>query len=170
MLALPFHDGSVTVTADFYRASTLTQQRVKNFVHSPASALTGVKRPVSWTRYSKDHILELYMNEVNNLSQTATTRKSVFAGRPIEKWYRPQGHIEGMVKGVRGKLALERRNGTVCCNSNKIIDQNSMTCCSHTIRYGRKPRGEVISPQPALLCVEATGDKIKDSLGVALLP
>ena len=174
-------------------ASTLTQQLVKNlFLSSERSywrkANEAYMAVLMDARYSKDRILELYMNEVY-LGQSGDTEIRGFPlaslyyfGRPVEELsLDQQALLVGMVKGAsiynpwrNPKLALERRNLVLrLLQQQQVIDQELYDMLSAR-PLGVQPRGGVISPQPAFMQMvrqelqSKLGDKVKDLSGVKI--
>ena len=174
-------------------ASTLTQQLVKNlFLSSERSywrkaneAYMAVLRDA---RYSKDRILELYMNEVylgqsgDNEIRGFPLASLYYFGRPVEELsLDQQALLVGMVKGAsiynpwrNPKLALERRNLVLrLLQQQQVIDQELYDMLSAR-PLGVQPRGGVISPQPAFMQLvrqelqSKLGDKVKDLSGVKI--
>ncbi|MBZ5060338.1 penicillin-binding protein 1B, partial [Salmonella enterica subsp. enterica serovar Typhimurium] len=174
-------------------ASTLTQQLVKNlFLSSERSywrkANEAYMALIMDARYSKDRILELYMNEVylgqsgDNEIRGFPLASLYYFGRPVEELsLDQQALLVGMVKGAsiynpwrNPKLALERRNLVLrLLQQQKIIDQELYDMLSAR-PLGVQPRGGVISPQPAFMQMvrqelqAKLGDKIKDLSGVKI--
>lgn len=174
-------------------ASTLTQQLVKNlFLSSERSywrkANEAYMALIMDARYSKDRILELYMNEVY-LGQSGDSEIRGFPlaslyyfGRPVEELsLDQQALLVGMVKGAsiynpwrNPKLALERRNLVLrLLQQQQIIDEELYEMLSAR-PLGVQPRGGVISPQPAFMQMvrqelqAKLGDKVKDLSGVKI--
>lgn len=174
-------------------ASTLTQQLVKNlFLSSERSywrkANEAYMALIVDARYSKDRILELYMNEVY-LGQSGDNEICGFPlaslyyfGRPVEELsLDQQALLVGMVKGAsiynpwrNPKLALERRNLVLrLLQQQNVIDQELYDMLSAR-PLGVQPRGGVISPQPAFMQMvrqelqAKLGDKVKDLSGVKI--
>ncbi|PHM70152.1 bifunctional glycosyl transferase/transpeptidase [Xenorhabdus sp. KJ12.1] len=173
--------------------STLTQQLVKNlfltnkrtFSRKANEALMSV---LLEARYSKDRILELYLNEVF-LGQSGDEEIRGFPlaslyyfGRPIDELsLDQQALLVGMVKGAsyynpwrNPKSALERRNVVLKILQNrKVIDQELYDLLSAR-PLGVKPKSDVIAPQPAFMQMvrqelrEKLGDKIDDLSGVKI--
>ncbi|MDF7680279.1 bifunctional glycosyl transferase/transpeptidase [Enterobacteriaceae bacterium ESL0689] len=174
-------------------ASTLTQQLVKNlFLSSERSYWRKVNEAymalIVDARYSKDRILELYMNEVylgqsgGNEIRGFPLASLYYFGRPVEELsLDQQALLVGMVKGAsvynpwrNPKLALERRNLVLrLLQTQKVIDQELYTLLSAR-PLGVQPRGGVISPQPAFMQLvrqelqDKLGDKVKDLSGVKI--
>ena len=174
-------------------ASTLTQQLVKNlFLTSERSywrkANEAYMALIMDARYSKDRILELYMNEVylgqsgDNEIRGFPLASLYYFGRPVEELsLDQQALLVGMVKGAsiynpwrNPKLALERRNLVLrLLQQQKIIDQELYDMLSAR-PLGVQPRGGVISPQPAFMQLvrqelnAKLGDKVKDLSGVKI--
>lgn len=174
-------------------ASTLTQQLVKNlFLSSERSywrkANEAYMALLMDARYSKDRILELYMNEVylgqsgDNEIRGFPLASLYYFGRPVEELsLDQQALLVGMVKGAsiynpwrNPKLALERRNLVLrLLQQQKIIDQELYDMLSAR-PLGVQPRGGVISPQPAFMQMvrqelqAKLGDKVKDLSGVKI--
>ena len=174
-------------------ASTLTQQLVKNlFLSSERSywrkANEAYMAVLMDARYSKDRILELYMNEVylgqsgDNEIRGFPLASLYYFGRPVEELsLDQQALLVGMVKGAsvynpwrNPKLALERRNLVLrLLQQQKVIDQELYDMLSAR-PLGVQPRGGVISPQPAFMQMvrqelqAKLGDKVKDLSGVKI--
>ncbi|MEN0613153.1 bifunctional glycosyl transferase/transpeptidase [Klebsiella indica] len=174
-------------------ASTLTQQLVKNlFLSSERSYWRKLNEAymalIVDARYSKDRILELYMNEVylgqsgDNEIRGFPLASLYYFGRPVEELsLDQQALLVGMVKGAsiynpwrNPKLALERRNLVLrLLQQQKIIDQELYDMLSAR-PLGVQPRGGVISPQPAFMQLvrqelqAKLGDKVKDLSGVKI--
>lgn len=174
-------------------ASTLTQQLVKNlFLSSERSywrkANEAYMAVLMDARYSKDRILELYMNEVylgqsgDNEIRGFPLASLYYFGRPVEELsLDQQALLVGMVKGAsiynpwrNPKLALERRNLVLrLLQQQQVIDQELYDILSAR-PLGVQPRGGVISPQPAFMQMvrqelqSKLGDKVKDLSGVKI--
>lgn len=174
-------------------ASTLTQQLVKNlFLSSERSywrkANEAYMALIVDARYSKDRILELYMNEVylgqsgDNEIRGFPLASLYYFGRPVEELsLDQQSLLVGMVKGAsiynpwrNPKLALERRNLVLrLLQQQNVIDQELYDMLSAR-PLGVQPRGGVISPQPAFMQMvrqelqAKLGDKVKDLSGVKI--
>ncbi|MCU6336464.1 bifunctional glycosyl transferase/transpeptidase [Enterobacter quasiroggenkampii] len=174
-------------------ASTLTQQLVKNlFLSSERSywrkANEAYMAVLMDARYSKDRILELYMNEVylgqsgDNEIRGFPLASLYYFGRPVEELsLDQQALLVGMVKGAsiynpwrNPKLALERRNLVLrLLQQQQVIDQDLYDMLSAR-PLGVQPRGGVISPQPAFMQLvrqelqSKLGDKVKDLSGVKI--
>ncbi len=174
-------------------ASTLTQQLVKNlFLSSERSywrkANEAYMALIMDARYSKDRILELYMNEVylgqsgDNEIRGFPLASLYYFGRPVEELsLDQQALLVGMVKGAsiynpwrNPKLSLERRNLVLrLLQQQKVIDQELYDMLSAR-PLGVQPRGGVISPQPAFMQMvrqelqAKLGDKVKDLSGVKI--
>lgn len=174
-------------------ASTLTQQLVKNlFLSSERSywrkANEAYMAVLMDARYSKDRILELYMNEVylgqsgDNEIRGFPLASLYYFGRPVEELsLDQQALLVGMVKGAsiynpwrNPKLALERRNLVLrLLQQQQVIDQELFDMLSAR-PLGVQPRGGVISPQPAFMQMvrqelqSKLGDKVKDLSGVKI--
>ncbi|MBT1719516.1 bifunctional glycosyl transferase/transpeptidase [Enterobacter hormaechei] len=174
-------------------ASTLTQQLVKNlFLSSERSywrkANEAYMAVLMDARYSKDRILELYMNEVylgqsgDNEIRGFPMASLYYFGRPVEELsLDQQALLVGMVKGAsiynpwrNPKLALERRNLVLrLLQQQQVIDQELYDMLSAR-PLGVQPRGGVISPQPAFMQMvrqelqSKLGDKVKDLSGVKI--
>ncbi|PHM38994.1 penicillin-binding protein 1b [Xenorhabdus mauleonii] len=173
--------------------STLTQQLVKNLFLSNERTLSrkaneALMALLMDARYSKDRILELYLNEVY-LGQSGDEQIRGFPlaslyyfGRPIEELsLDQQALLVGMVKGAslynpwrNPKLALERRNVVLKILQNRnVIDQELYDMLSAR-PLGVKPKSGVITPQPAFMQLvrqelqEKLGDKINNLSGVKI--
>ncbi|MFZ2612464.1 MAG: bifunctional glycosyl transferase/transpeptidase, partial [Raoultella planticola] len=174
-------------------ASTLTQQLVKNLFLSSERSYWRMSNEAYMelivdARYSKDRILELYMNEVylgqsgDNEIRGFPLASLYYFGRPVEELsLDQQALLVGMVKGAsiynpwrNPKLALERRNLVLrLLQQQNVIDQELYDMLSAR-PLGVQPRGGVISPQPAFMQMvrqelqAKLGDKVKDLSGVKI--
>ncbi|MDC9606819.1 bifunctional glycosyl transferase/transpeptidase [Xenorhabdus griffiniae] len=173
--------------------STLTQQLVKNLFLSNERTLIRKANEAYMAllmdaRYSKDRILELYLNEVflgqsgNEQIHGFPLASLYYFGRPIDELsLDQQALLVGMVKGAswynpwrHPKTALERRNVVLKILQNrKIIDQELYDLLSAR-PLGVKPKSGVITPQPAFMQLvrqelqEKLGDKVNDLSGVKI--
>jgi penicillin-binding protein 1B len=173
--------------------STLTQQLVKNLFLTNQRTLWRKAREAYMAvlmdgRYSKDRILELYLNEVY-LGQSGSDQIRGFPlaslyyfGRPVnELSLDQQALLVGMVKGAslynpwrNPQVALERRNLVLrLLQSQGIIDQELYDMLSAR-PLGVQPKGGVIAPQPAFMQMvrqelqQKLGDKIAGLSGVKI--
>lgn len=173
--------------------STLTQQLVKNLFLTNQRTLwrkanEAYMAIIMDARYSKDRILELYLNEVY-LGQSGDEQIRGFPlaslyyfGRPVDELsLDQQALLVGMVKGAslynpwrNPKLALERRNVVLrLLQEQQVIDQELYQMLSAR-PLGVQPRGGVISPQPAFMQMvrqelqAKLGDKVNDLSGVKI--
>ncbi len=173
--------------------STLTQQLVKNLFLTNKRSLwrkanEAYMALIMDARYSKDRILELYLNEVylgqagNDQIRGFPLASLYYFGRPVEELsLDQQALLVGMVKGAslynpwrNPKLALERRNLVLrLLQQQKVIDQELYDMLSAR-PLGVQPKGGVITPQPAFMQMvrgelqAKMGDKIKDLSGVKI--
>ena len=174
-------------------ASTLTQQLVKNlFLTNERTYWRKINEAYMAllvdSRYSKDRILELYLNEVylgqsgNDQIRGFPLASLYYFGRPVDELsLDQQALLVGMVKGAslynpwrNPKLALERRNVVLkLLEQQKIIDNELYTMLSAR-PLGVQPKGGVISPQPAFMQMvrqelqQRLGDKINEMSGVKI--
>ncbi|UDG81666.1 Penicillin-binding protein 1B [Candidatus Profftia lariciata] len=173
--------------------STLTQQLVKNlFLTNKRSIWRKINEAymalILDYRYSKDRILELYLNEVY-LGQSSSDQIRGFPlaslyyfGRPIDELsLDQQALLVGIVKGAslyspwnNPQLALERRNLVLKILQNQhIIDQKIYDVLS-TRHLGIQPKNSIISPQPAFMQMvhqelqKKLGNKISNLSGVKI--
>ncbi|CAJ0991333.1 bifunctional glycosyl transferase/transpeptidase [Pantoea sp. Nvir] len=173
--------------------STLTQQLVKNLFLTNERSLWRKVREVFMAvimdmRYSKDRILELYLNEVyfgqagNDQIRGFPLASLYYFGRPVEEpSLDQQAMLVGMVKGAslynpwhHPKLALTRRNLVLkLLQQQKVIDQELYNVLS--VRpLGVQPKDGVITPQPAFMQMVRSelqtklGNKVKNLSGVRI--
>ncbi len=173
--------------------STLTQQLVKNLFLTNERSLSRKLREAYMAvildaRYSKERILELYMNEVF-LGQSGADQirgfplaSLYFFGRPVnELSVDQQAMLVGMVKGAslynpwkNPQIVLERRNLVLkLAQQQSVIDQELYNVLSAR-PLGVQPRGGVITPQPAFMQLvhqemnEKLGDKVNNLSGVKI--
>lgn len=173
--------------------STLTQQLVKNLFLSNERSLWRKANEAYMAllmdyRYSKDHILELYLNEVY-LGQSGSDQIHGFPlaslyyfGRPVDELsLDQQALLVGMVKGAsfynpwrHPDLALERRNLVLkLLQSQGVIDAELYNMMSAR-PLGVQPKGGVITPQPAFMYMvrqelqAKLGDKVNNLSGVKI--
>lgn len=173
--------------------STLTQQLVKNLFLTNERSLwrklnEAYMAVLMDARYSKDRILELYLNEVY-LGQSGGDQIRGFPlaslyyfGRPVDELsLDQQALLVGMVKGAslynpwrNPKLALERRNLVLKLLQNQgVIDAELYNMLSAR-PLGVQPKGGVISPQPAFIQLvrqelqSKLGDKVNELSGVKI--
>lgn len=173
--------------------STLTQQLVKNLFLSKERSLWRKANEAYMAllmdyRYSKDRILELYLNEVY-LGQRGSDQIHGFPlaslyyfGRPVnELSLDQQALLVGMIKGAsfynpwrHPDLALERRNLVLkLLQSQGVIDAELYNILSSR-PLSVQPKGGVITPQPAFMYMvrqelqAKLGDKINNLSGVKI--
>ncbi|OCQ53731.1 Penicillin-binding protein 1B [Photorhabdus australis subsp. thailandensis] len=173
--------------------STLTQQLVKNlFLTNERTVVRKANEAYMALlmdyRYSKDRILELYLNEVF-LGQSGDEQIRGFPlaslyyfGRPVDELsLDQQALLVGMVKGAslynpwrNPKLALQRRNVVLkLLQDQQIIDEDLYKLLSAR-PLGVKPKSGVITPQPAFMQLvrkelqDKLGDKVNDLSGVKI--
>ncbi|WP_339058180.1 bifunctional glycosyl transferase/transpeptidase [Candidatus Regiella endosymbiont of Tuberolachnus salignus] len=173
--------------------STLTQQLVKNMFLTNERSLWRKANEAYMAllmdyRYSKDRILELYLNEVY-LGQNGSDEIRGFPlaslyyfGRPVDELsLDQQAMLVGMVKGAslynpwrNPKLALERRNLVLKLLQNQGVIDDKLYDMLSVRPLGVQPKGGVISPQPAFMQMvrqelqEKLADKINDLSGVKI--
>uniref|UniRef100_A0A6V7KC12 Penicillin-binding protein 1B n=1 Tax=Bracon brevicornis TaxID=1563983 RepID=A0A6V7KC12_9HYME len=173
--------------------STLTQQLVKNLFLTNERSLWRKANEAYMAlimdyRYSKDRILELYLNEVylgqsgNDQIRGFPLASLYYFGRPVnELSLDQQALLVGMVKGAslynpwrNPQLTLERRNLVLRLLQNQqIIDEDLYNMLSAR-PLGGQPKGGVITPQPAFMQLvrqelqQRMGDKVKDLSGVKI--
>ncbi|BBI91072.1 fused glycosyl transferase and transpeptidase [Serratia symbiotica str. Tucson] len=173
--------------------STLTQQLVKNLFLSNERSLWRKANEAYMAllmdyRYSKDRILELYLNEVY-LGQSGSDQIHGFPlaslyyfGRPVDELsLDQQALLVGMVKGAsfynpwrHPDLALERRKLVLkLLQSQGVIDAELYNMLSAR-PLGVQPKGGVITPQPAFMYMvrqelqAKLGDKVNNLSGVKI--
>jgi penicillin-binding protein 1B len=139
-------------------------------------------------RYSKDRILELYLNEVylgqsgNDQIRGFPLASLYYFGRPVDELsLDQQALLVGMVKGAslynpwrNPKLALERRNLVLKLLQNQGVIDAELYDMLSARPLGVQPKGGVISPQPAFMQMvrqelqAKLGDKVHDLSGVKI--
>ncbi|MCO6524137.1 MAG: bifunctional glycosyl transferase/transpeptidase [Candidatus Schmidhempelia sp.] len=171
--------------------STLTQQLVKNLFLTNERSLSRKLREAYMAlllemHYSKERILELYLNEVY-LGQSGDEEIHGFPlaslyyfGRPVEELtLDQQALLVGIVKGAsyynpwsKPNRAIERRNIVLkILEQRQVIDNELYTLLSQR-PLGVLPKGGVISPQPAFMQLvrrelrEKFGDKADHMSGM----
>ncbi|MBG6243766.1 penicillin-binding protein 1B [Candidatus Symbiopectobacterium sp. 'North America'] len=184
---------NITAGRTVQGGSTLTQQLVKNLFLTNERSLWRKANEAYMAlimdyRYSKDRILELYLNEVylgqsgNDQIRGFPLASLYYFGRPVnELSLDQQALLVGMVKGAslynpwrNPQLTLERRNLVLRLLQNQqIIDEDLYNMLSART-LGVQPKGGVITPQPAFMQLvrqelqQRLGDKVKDLSGVKI--
>lgn len=148
--------------------STVTQQLVKNLFLDNTRSLWRKFNEVYMAlifehRYSKNYILELYLNEIyfgqhgNNQIRGFPLASFYYFGRPVnELSLDQQAVLIGMIKGAslynpwrNPKITLERRNLILkLLNNIHIIDHNLYSILIQR-PLGVQPKDEVLALQPA---------------------
>ncbi|KAA8995495.1 bifunctional glycosyl transferase/transpeptidase [Affinibrenneria salicis] len=173
--------------------STLTQQLVKNLFLTNERSLWRKANEAYMAlimdyRYSKDRILELYLNEVY-LGQSGSDQIRGFPlaslyyfGRPVDELsLDQQALLVGMVKGAslynpwrNPQITLERRNLVLRLLQNQQIIDAELYDMLSARPLGVQPKGGVISPQPAFVQMvrkelqQKLGEKAADLSGVKI--
>ncbi len=173
--------------------STLTQQLVKNLFLTNKRSLWRKANEAYMAllvdfRYSKDRILELYLNEVY-LGQSGDDQIHGFPlaslyyfGRPVnELSLDQQALLVGMVKGAslynpwrNPTLALKRRNLILTLLQNHGVIDAELYRMLSTRSLGVQPKSGAISPQPAFMQMvrhelqQKLGDRVNDLSGVKI--
>ncbi|AFP85319.1 bifunctional glycosyl transferase/transpeptidase [secondary endosymbiont of Ctenarytaina eucalypti] len=173
--------------------STLTQQLVKNLFLTNQRSLWRKANEAYMAlivdyRYSKDRILELYLNEVY-LGQSGSDQIRGFPlaslhyfGRPInELSLNQQAMLVGMVKGAslynpwrNPVLSLERRNLVLKLLEHQKIINHELYHTLSTRPLGVQERRGGLTPQPAFMQMvreelkSKLGEKINDLSGVKI--
>ncbi len=173
--------------------STLTQQLVKNLFLTNERSLWRKANEAYMAlivdyRYSKDRILELYLNEVH-LGQNGSDQIRGFPLASLYYFSRPmdelsldqQAMLVGMVKGAslynpwrNPKLVLERRNLVLKLLKNQQVINNDLYDMLSARPLGVQPRSGVLAPQPAFMQMVREelkiklGDKINNLSGVKI--
>ncbi|MDB6373073.1 bifunctional glycosyl transferase/transpeptidase [Photorhabdus bodei] len=173
--------------------STLTQQLVRNLFLTNERTLVRKANEAYMAvlmdyRYSKDRILELYLNEVylgrsgDGEIRGFPLASLYYFGRPVDELsLDQQALLVGMVKGAslynpwrNPKLVLQRRNVVLKLLQNQqIIDEDLYKLLSAR-PLGVKPKGGVITPQPAFMQLvrkelqDRLGDRVNDLSGVKI--
>ncbi|UVK77725.1 MAG: peptidoglycan glycosyltransferase/peptidoglycan DD-transpeptidase MrcB [Sodalis sp. Fse] len=184
---------NITVGRAVQGGSTLTQQLVKNlFLTNKRSLLRKANEAymalILDYRYSKDRILELYLNEVY-LGQSGSDQIRGFPlasfyyfGRPVDELsLDQQAMLVGMVKGAslynpwrNPKLALERRNLVLKLLENQQVIDGDLYNMFSSYSLGVQPRGGFLTPQPAFMQMvreelhSKLGDKINNLSGMKI--
>ncbi|MFB6421848.1 MAG: bifunctional glycosyl transferase/transpeptidase [Candidatus Malihini olakiniferum] len=184
---------NITAGSAVQGGSTLTQQLIKNlFLINERSLWRKVNEAymalIIDYRYSKNRILELYLNEVylgqngNDEIRGFPLASLYYFGRPINELSLDQhALLVGMVKGAslynpwrNPKLTLERRNLVLRLLQNQqIIDENLYNTLSAR-PLGVQLKGGMITLQPSFMQMvrqelqNRLGDKAKDLSGVKI--
>ncbi|WP_395479977.1 bifunctional glycosyl transferase/transpeptidase [Candidatus Curculioniphilus buchneri] len=173
--------------------STLTQQLVKNlFLTNTRSLWRKINEAymalILDHHYSKDRILELYLNEVylgqNDSDQIRgfPLASIYYFGAPIEELsLDQQAMLVGMVKGAslynpwrNSQLVLDRRNLVLKLLEKQQLIDKKLFDASIARPLGVQPRGGVLTPQPAFMQMvreelqNKLGDKINHLSGVKI--
>lgn len=173
--------------------STLTQQLVKNLFLTNTRSVSRKLNEAYMAlildhSYSKDRILELYLNEVY-FGQSGSDQIRGFPlaslyyfGRPVnELSLDQQAMLVGMIKGAslynpwrNPKLVLERRNLVLKLLENQQVISADLYCILSSRELGIQSRGGVLTPQPAFMQMVREElqlklrDKINDLSGVKI--
>ncbi|XKM13795.1 bifunctional glycosyl transferase/transpeptidase [Orbaceae bacterium ac157xtp] len=162
--------------------STLTQQLVKNlFLNNERSYIRKIKEAfmaiIFDSRYSKNRILELYLNEVY-LGQNGDQEIHGFPlasiyyfGRPVnELTLDQQALLVGIVKGAsyynpwtKPERALQRRNVVLQLIKEQHLIDDELYQLLVKRPLNVLPKGGVISPQPAF--IQLVKQSLKQELG-----
>lgn len=184
---------NLTVGRAVQGGSTLTQQLVKNLFLTNERSLWRKTNEAYMALivdylYSKDRILELYLNEVY-LGQSGSDQIRGFPlaslyyfGRPVDELsLDQQAMLVGMVKGAslynpwrNPKLALERRNLVLKLLENQRAIDGELYNILSSRPLGVQSRGGILTPQPAFMQMVREelqiklGDKINDLSGIKI--
>lgn len=184
---------NITARRAVQGGSTLTQQLVKNlFLSNERSLWRKINEAyialILDYRYSKNRILELYLNEVylgqngNDQIRGFPLASLYYFDRPVDELsLDQQAMLVGMVKGAslynprrNFSLVLERRNLVLKLLENKRIINSDLYTILSARPLGVHPRGGILTPQPAFMQMvreelqSKVGDKITNLSGVKI--
>lgn len=162
--------------------STLTQQLVKNlFLSDERTLIRKINEAymalILDSRYGKDRVLELYLNEVylgqdgDDAIHGFPLASQYYFGRPVnELSLDQQALLVGMVKGAsyynpwrHPERTIERRNVVLKLLEEQRVIDNELYVMLSKRPLGVLPKGGVLAPQPAFMQLVRT--ELQEKLG-----